>query len=551
MSNQSKEAKIVMAIKALECDQKLKVRKAAQIYDVPHSTLRDRISGKTSVTNCALEKRLLNELEEKVLVQHIIDLDNRGFSPRLKDVEDMANSILASRYGPSIGKLWAHRFVKRTPELKTRFSRPYDYQRARCEDPKLVQDWFQRVADAKAKYGIQDCDIWNFDETGFMIGMISSSMVITQSDQRGKRKRIQPGNREWATAVVCINAEGCDLPPFLIVQGNVHLANWYTESGLPHNWVIKPTDSGWTNDDTGLDWIQHFNKHTQLQKQGGYRMLVLDGHGSHMSVKFDKYCKAHNIVAVGLPAHSSHLTQPLDVSCFGVLKRNYGIELDVFIKAQITHITKTEFFIAFQKAYFKTITQKNIKAGFRSTGLVPYDLQAILSKLDVKLRTPTPTEPPSANTDSWVPQTPHNPTEALFQTAFVRNKINYHQGNSPTSIFTATTQLAKGTEVLAHTVSLLVAENDTLRKANEALSKRKRAKRTHVSKGGPLSVQEVIDILMQREVDSQVLTEKRCGGVKDKAGSLATRHCGKCGKTGHNARTCQINSEMANVSNSQ
>src|SRR3954453_12214742 len=102
-------------------------------------------------------------------------------------------------------------------------------------------------------------------------------------------------------------------------------------------------------------------------------MLVLDGHSSHMSVKFDEYCKAHNIVAIGLPPYSSHLTQPLDVSCFGVLKRNYGSELDVFIKVHITHITKTEFFIAFQNVYRKTMTQDNIKAGFRSSGLVPYD----------------------------------------------------------------------------------------------------------------------------------------------------------------------------------
>jgi hypothetical protein len=89
-------------------------------------------------------------------------------------------------------------------------------------------------------------------------------------------------------------------------------------------------------------------------------MLVLNGHGSHMSIKFDEYCKAHNIVAVGLPPHSSHLTQPLDVACFEVLKRNYRYKLDIFIKAHITHITKTEFFIAFQEAYRKTMTKKNI-----------------------------------------------------------------------------------------------------------------------------------------------------------------------------------------------
>jgi hypothetical protein len=86
-----------------------------------------------------------------------------------------------------------------------------------------------------------------------MIGIISSCMVVTRSDRKGKWKRVQPGNREWATAITCINAEGYDIPPFLVVQGAVHLANWYTESGLLHDWVVKPTSNGWTDNDTGLD----------------------------------------------------------------------------------------------------------------------------------------------------------------------------------------------------------------------------------------------------------------------------------------------------------
>ena len=123
--------------------------------------------------------QLLDELEEKAVVQHIIDLDARGFPLRLEGVEDMANHILASRQNRRVGKLWAHRFVKRRLELKTRFSRSYDFQRALCEDSKLIEDWFQLVANMKAKYGILDCDMWNFDETGFMMGVISSTMVVT------------------------------------------------------------------------------------------------------------------------------------------------------------------------------------------------------------------------------------------------------------------------------------------------------------------------------------------------------------------------------------
>jgi hypothetical protein len=268
-------------------------------------------------------------------------------------------------------------------------------------------------------------------------------------------------------------------------------------------------------------------------------VTVLDGHESHISVEFDEYCKTHNIVAICLPPHSSHLTQPLDVACFGVLKRNYGYELDDFIKAHITHITKTEFFIAFQAAYHKTITAKNIKAGFRGASLVPFDLQAVISKLDVKLQTSTPTRLPSTEPDSWVSQTPNNPTEMLSQTELVKNKIAQHQGSSPTSIFTATTKLVKGTEVLAHRVSLLVAKVDILQKANEALSKRKRAKKTHVHKKGAISAREAIDILAQKEVDKQIHAEKPCQGRGSEAGLSTTYHCGKCGKTGYNARTCQ------------
>jgi helix-turn-helix, Psq domain/Tc5 transposase DNA-binding domain len=159
MSGPAKEARVLMAINALQTNKKLSVYRAARIYDVPTTTLRDRIAGATPMPERESKNRLLNKLEEEVLVQHIVDLDNRGFSPRLKDIEDMANNILASRCGPPIGKLWMHRLVKRIPELKTRFSCSYDYQRACCEDPKLIEAWFQRVADAKAQYGIQDCNI--------------------------------------------------------------------------------------------------------------------------------------------------------------------------------------------------------------------------------------------------------------------------------------------------------------------------------------------------------------------------------------------------------
>jgi hypothetical protein len=105
MSGPAKEARVLMAINALQSNKKLSVYRAARIYDVPTTTLCNRIAGTTPMTERESKNRLLNKLEEEVLVQHVVDLDNWGFSPRLKDIEDIANNILASHHRPSIGKL--------------------------------------------------------------------------------------------------------------------------------------------------------------------------------------------------------------------------------------------------------------------------------------------------------------------------------------------------------------------------------------------------------------------------------------------------------------
>jgi hypothetical protein len=108
----------------------------------------------------------------------------------------MADRLLGDRGGNPTGKNWVDRFIKRTPELRTRWSRPYDRQRAACEDPALILPWFELVQSIKAKYGILDEDTWNFDETGFLMGKITSQLVVTGLDKPGKAKKLQPSDRK-------------------------------------------------------------------------------------------------------------------------------------------------------------------------------------------------------------------------------------------------------------------------------------------------------------------------------------------------------------------
>ncbi|KFY31308.1 hypothetical protein V493_01223, partial [Pseudogymnoascus sp. VKM F-4281 (FW-2241)] len=154
-------------------------------------------------------------LEETTIVQYVLDLDSRAFPPRLRDVEDMANNLCVARDASRVGPRWASNF------------------RALCEDLEVARGWFWLVENTISKYGIDITDIYNFDETGFMMGIISTGIVVTAAERRERAKSAQLGNWEWVTVIQGINSQGWAIPPFIIVAGKYHLSAWYESTQLP------------------------------------------------------------------------------------------------------------------------------------------------------------------------------------------------------------------------------------------------------------------------------------------------------------------------------
>lgn len=383
------------------------------------------------------------------------------------------------------------------------------------------------------------------------MGLISTATVVTSSERRGRAKSKQPGNREWATAIQGANALGWAIPPFIIVKGNYHLSSWYENSPLPKDWVIATSENGWTTNERGLEWIQHFDKHTKPRTVGVYRLLILDGHDSHHSTDFEIYCRENNIITLCMPPHSSHILQPLDVGCFSPLKTAYGKQIEWMIRASVTHITKEDFFPAFFAAYQAAMTCDNIRGGFRGAGLVPFDPEKVISQLDIQLKTPTPSNSRPGSAHTWVSKTPNNATEASSQTNLIKTRISRHQNSSPTSLLAAVDQFAKGTSKIMHKMALMQAEIRDLRAANEALSKRRKAKKQRLRQGGSLTVQDAQDLQGQRDVEVQIREETQASSGRKPRTETRARRCGKCGEPGHNARTCQIVVETSEEDDSE
>ncbi|KAH7471534.1 hypothetical protein FOMA001_g13211 [Fusarium oxysporum f. sp. matthiolae] len=144
-----------LALKAYQDNPKLSLRGAAKIYGVHYTTLFYRKHGMQARANTIPNSQKLPNLEERIIFQHIPNPDPRGFPLRLCGAEEMANRLLADRDASPVGKRWAMKFVKRQPELKTRFQRRYDYQRVKCEDPTITRNWFRLVQNTIVNYGIR------------------------------------------------------------------------------------------------------------------------------------------------------------------------------------------------------------------------------------------------------------------------------------------------------------------------------------------------------------------------------------------------------------
>jgi hypothetical protein len=84
-----------------------------------------------------------------------------------------------------------------------------------------------------------------------------------------------------------------------------------------------------------------------------------------------------------------YLLQPLNVVFYSLLKRYYSNRISLLARSRIYYINKETFLLAFKVAFKKTFTQENICVGFRGARLVPYNLDAVLLKLNVRLYTLT------------------------------------------------------------------------------------------------------------------------------------------------------------------
>lgn len=127
-------------------------------------------------------------------------------------------------------------------------------------------------------------------------------------------------------------------------------------------------------------------------------VLFMDGHSAHINLAVAEFCRDKQIIIYCFPPHASHILQPLDVAVFGPLKKSWNTAVEEFKSKFQLPVTKKNFFQVFDPAWQKCKEKKHAIAGFRATGLVPFNVENVdyskilLKKTNANVKTRDPSE---------------------------------------------------------------------------------------------------------------------------------------------------------------
>jgi hypothetical protein len=376
--------RLVKALKLVKSGKS--VRFATRKENVAPSTLQDRVSGGGTRQKSHEKRQVLSPAQESVLLRWIKDMEKIGFPVQTAVIRAMAAEISSTE----VGRTWADKFMERHPELKRVRASSLDQLRHDVT-PASIAVLFDRYSQFRAKYHLLDANIWNMDESGIQVGSSSRfKRVIVSAETSGVNFTVPSGSgsTRLVSIVEAVNVKGNSAPPLFVTQGKTFVESITPEDGAflhTKRYFLARTANAFMTQETGGEWLEKcFLPYTKPEANEHsaqpWRMLILDGHTSHVSEKFMVTAYLNRVCLLFLPSHGTHMLQPLDLVVFGDLKRRYHDALYKRTSEGELHIDLPAFYRLYDQIRRNALCARNCKSAFKKAGLIPVDRSIPLSK---------------------------------------------------------------------------------------------------------------------------------------------------------------------------
>jgi len=220
-----------------------------------------------------------------------------------------------------LGPGWVRCFRKRHLELSLRKPQALEQNRAKNLCPEVVASFYENLKILYNRNKYEGHQIWNCDESGAQASRDGGAYVIVKRGTKSVVK-VAPECREWISVLSCINASGQSIPNFYIFRGKYKSRNFIRGTGEVSATMAMSTKA-WMTNHLFIEWMLHFLLILEEKyniSPSNRHLLILDGHGSHMTMKVIKIAMDRDLDMVTIPSRTSHCLQPLDICCFKPFK---------------------------------------------------------------------------------------------------------------------------------------------------------------------------------------------------------------------------------------
>ena len=351
-------------------DEGFSIRKVAEMYGIPKSTLHDHVSGKVAYGSKCGPDPYLDLEEEEELANFLVRSAGIGYPHTKKQVFALVQRMLNKKgIETNVTNGWWERFQSRHPHITTRVAVPLSVARAKASDPVVLKGYFDMLEECLKENKIFDkpgC-IFNCDESGIPLNPQGIKIV----DQKGSKypSHVTSGDKSQLTVMACTCAAGYFIPPIIIFDRKKCIYAW-ADGEVPGT-LYGLSQNVWINSQQFYGWFQHFLEYTPQKRS---LLLLLDGHSTHYCPETIKLAAESNIVICALPPHTTHIVQPLDRGCFAPLKVAWKQEChEFYTKNPGRVVTCLDFNCLFAKAWYKAMTAQNIISSYKVTGAYPFN----------------------------------------------------------------------------------------------------------------------------------------------------------------------------------